>query len=106
ASPSAPDTRAPPFPPCQALLRALPELGGDGAEFVEYDRYVLGMRVLGRVLLSVTSLKSMRQVLAGTSYALLGLIGLAALWRFAQARGDAQERIRAAGYLAIAVTLT
>jgi hypothetical protein len=105
ASPSAPDARAPPFPPCQALLRALPELGGSGAEFVEYDRYVLGMRVLGRVLLSVTSLESMRQILAGASYALLGLIGLTALWRLIKARGVAQERIRAAGYLAIAVTL-
>ncbi|MEA2928804.1 MAG: hypothetical protein QOG38_1232, partial [Hyphomicrobiales bacterium] len=59
ASPSAPDARAPPFPPCQALLRALPELGGSGAEFVEYDRYILGMRVLGQALLSVASLKSM-----------------------------------------------
>jgi hypothetical protein len=105
ASPSAPDARAPPFPPCQAILRALPELGGAGAEFVEYDRYVLGMRVLGRVLLSVTSLKSMRQILAGTSYALLRLIGLAALWRLGRARGDTETRARAAGYLAIAVTL-
>jgi hypothetical protein len=105
ASPSAPDARAPPFPPCQALLRALPELGGGGAAFVEYDRYILGMRVLGRVLLSVTSLTSMRHILAGTSYALLGLIGLAAFWRFASARRDAETRARAAGYLAIALTL-
>jgi hypothetical protein len=105
ANPSAPDARAPPFPPCQALLRALPELGGSGAEFVDYDRYVLGMRVLGRVLLSVTSLKSMRQILAGVSYALLALIAIAALWRLVSARNDVTERIRAAGYLAIAVTL-
>jgi hypothetical protein len=103
--PPAPDARVPPYPPCEALLRALPELGGTGAQFVEYDRYILGMRVLGRVLLSVTSLASMRHMLAGTSYALLGLIGLAALWRFARARGDAEQRTRAAGYLAIAVAL-
>src|ERR1043166_6818651 len=102
ASPSAPDARAPPFPPCQALLRALPELGGGGAAFVEYDRYILGMRVLGRVLLSVTSLASMRHILAGTSYALLGLIGLAAFWRFASAPGAAETRVRAAGALALA----
>ena len=105
ASPSAPDTRAPPFPPCQAVLRALPEVGGSGAEFGEYDRYILGMRVLGRVLLSVTSLMSMRQILAGTSYTLLGLIGLAALWRLIKARRDAETRVRAAGYLAIAGSL-
>jgi hypothetical protein len=103
-NPSAVDERAPPYPPCQAILRALPEVGGSGGEFVEYDRYVLGMRVLGRVLLSSTSLNSMRQILAGTSYALLGLIALAALWRVIKAGGDAETRARAAGHLAIALT--
>ena len=102
---SAADARAPPYPPCQAILGALPELGGRGAEFIEYDRYILGMRVLGRVLLSVTSLKSMRQILAGISYALLSLIALAALGRFVAAGGDAEKRARAASYLAIAACL-
>ena len=62
------------------------------------------MRVLGRVLLSATSLNSIRQILASTSYALLSLIALAALWRFINARGDAATRARAAGYLAIGVS--
>src|SRR5712671_1157557 len=42
-NPSALDARAPPYPPCQAILQALPEVGGGSAQFVEYDRYVLGM---------------------------------------------------------------
>src|SRR5882724_633432 len=45
------DARMPPFLDCQTLVRAFPELGGDGVAFVQYDRYVLGMRVVGRVLL-------------------------------------------------------
>jgi hypothetical protein len=95
------DARVPPVPDCQALLRALPELGGAGVNFVEYDRYILGMRVLGRVLLSVTSVRALRHILLGTAYALLGLIGIVALYRFGRTT-NTFERARAAGYVAIA----
>jgi len=73
------DARVPPVPDCQALVRALPELGGAGANFAEYDRYILGMRVLGRVLLSITSVRALRHILLGAAYALLGLIGIGAV---------------------------
>jgi|GEM_PF-3483304 len=99
------DARVPPVPDCQALVRALPELGGAGANFAEYDRYILGMRVLGRVLLSTTSVRALRHILLGTAYALLGLIGIVALYRFSRATNNVFERARAAGYVAIAACL-
>lgn len=102
--PGANDARVPPFPDCQALLRALPELGGTGAKFIQYDRYLLGMRVLGRVALSAMSVQMLRHVLLGTSYLLLAAIGALALYRFSRAV-DAAERARAAGYAAIAACL-
>ena len=86
--PTAHDTRVPPFPYCQALLRALPELGGGTVSSAQYDRYILGMRVLGRVLLSAASVETTRRILLASTYTLLGLIGLLAAWRFVHARGD------------------
>jgi hypothetical protein len=97
--------RVPPFPDCQAMWRALPELGGIGARFIQYNRYILGMRVVGRVMLSSVSVKALRHILLGISYALIGLIGAAALYRLSRAN-DAAERARAAGYAAIAACLT
>jgi hypothetical protein len=102
--PGANDARVPPFPDCQALLRALPELGGTGAKFIQYDRYILGMRVLGRALLSAASVETLRHVLLGKSYLLLAAIAAVALYRFTRA-SDAVERARAAGYAAIAACL-
>jgi multisubunit Na+/H+ antiporter MnhG subunit len=98
------DERVPPFPDCQALWRALPELGGPGADFVQYDRYLIAMRPLGRVLLSAVSVESLRHIQVFTSYALLGLGGLLALYRFRRAP-DAIARAHAAGYLAIVASL-
>jgi hypothetical protein len=99
--PGANDPRVPPFPDCQALLRALPELGGTDAKFIRYDRYIVGMRVLGRVLLSVASVETLRHLLLGMSYLLLAAIGALALHRFVRA-ADAIEQARSAGYAAIA----
>jgi hypothetical protein len=104
--PAAQDPRVPPFPDCQALLRALPELGGGAVPAtIQYDRYILGARVLGRVLLSAVSVETMRRVLLGSSYGLLGLIGLLAAWRFMHTRGDPDEARRAAVYGAIVACL-
>jgi hypothetical protein len=104
AAPSAQDVRVPPFPDCQALAQAFPELGGSGVQFIQYDRYVLGMRVAGRILLSAMSVETMRRVLPATAYALLAIIALAALTLLWRANGDT-ERTRGAGYLAIAACL-
>lgn len=92
----------PPFPDCQGLWRALPEVGGTGAEFIQYDRYLIGMRVLGRVILSVTSVASLRHIQVAASYSLLGLTLLLALWRLRRAT-EARERERLAGIAAIAL---
>lgn len=96
------DPRAPPYADCQTILRAMPELGGSGVEFQQYDRYILGMRLLGRVMLSAMPVQTMRRVLLVVSYGLLGVIGITAgciLWR-ARSPADMQ---RAAGCLAIAL---
>jgi hypothetical protein len=92
------DPRVPPFPDCQTMLRALPELDGDGVQFAQYDRYILGMRVAGRVFLSTMTVEKMRGFLTAVTYGLLAAIVLAALYR---AR-HAAERMRAAGHIAIA----
>jgi hypothetical protein len=92
----------PPFPDCQGLWRALPEVGGTGAEFIQYDRYLLGMRVLGRALLSAMSVASMRHVQVAVSYSLLFLTFLLALWRFRLAKHP-PERERLAGIAAISL---
>lgn len=96
------DPRAPPVPHCQILLRAFPEVGGTGIAFEQYDRYILGMRVLGRVLLSAMPVQTMRHVLLGISYGLLGLIGMTACWMLWHARAPSDIQ-RAAGCLAIAL---
>jgi len=98
------DARVPPYPDCQTLLRTLPEFGGGGLPFHAYDRYLLGMRVLGRVMLSAMTLETMRRVLLGAAYTLLGLIGVMALWRLRRAR-DPVEREQALGYAGIAGVL-
>ena len=100
------DPRVPPYPDCQALLRALPEFGADGSVwFLQYDRYILGMRTLGRVFLSFVSVETMRWLLFGIAYALIGIIGVVAAYRIGRADGGTMARSRAAGYLAIAVSL-
>ena len=98
------DPRVAPYADCQALVRALPELGGIDPSFTQYDRYVLGTRVLGRILLSAVPLPIMRVVLLGTAYALLALIGFVALRRLATT-SDPVTRERAAGHAAIAASL-
>jgi hypothetical protein len=103
-APSVQDARVPPFPDCQTLVRAFPELGGDGVGFIQYDRYLLGMRVAGRVLLSMAPLPAMRGVLRGTAYGLLAIIAITALWRLVRSR-DPIARERAAGHGAVAACL-
>jgi hypothetical protein len=98
------DARVPPFPDCQTLLRTLPEFGGSSSPYFAYDRYVLGMRVVGRVMLSAMKLETMQRTLMGTAYALLGLIAVTALWCLRRAR-DPVERERALGYAGLAAAL-
>jgi hypothetical protein len=98
------DPRMPEVPFCQDLLRALPELGGEGWErvrWMQYDNYILGTRVLGRLLLSVMTVEAMGLVLLSTGYGLLLMIGIVALYRLSRSERDSAARQRAAGSLAM-----
>jgi hypothetical protein len=97
------DPRVPATTDCQGLARAIPELGpgyGD-VQWVSNDRYILGVRVVGRVLLSVMSFDAMARTLRGIAFALLGALGALALWKLRAAPGAASRRF-AASYLVIA----
>jgi hypothetical protein len=100
------DPRVPATTDCQGLARALPDLGpgyGD-VQYVATDRYILGVRVFGRVLLSLMSFDTMARTLRSIAFALLGVLGALALWKL-RARQDAALRRFASGYLIIAACL-
>src|ERR1041385_1861306 len=101
------DPRAPATTDCQGLARAIPELGvgyGD-VQWVASDRYILGVRVVGRVLLSLMPFDTMARTLRGIAFALLGALGALALWKLRAAPDSASRRF-AAGHLIIAAGLT
>jgi hypothetical protein len=105
-NPSWSDPRVPATTDCQGLARAIPELGpgyGD-VQYVASDRYILGVRVAGRVLLSLMPFDTMARTLRGISFALLGVLGALALWKL-RAAPDAAARQFAIGYLIIALCL-
>ena len=105
-NPSWSDPRVPATADCQGLARAIPELGpgyGD-VQYVASDRYILGVRVAGRVLLSLMPFDTMARTLQGISFALLGVLGALALWKL-RAAPDAAARQSAIGYLIIALCL-
>ena len=105
-NPSWSDPRVPATTDCQGLARALPELGpgyGD-VQYVASDRYILGVRVVGRVLLSLMPFDATARTLRGISFALLGVLGALALWNL-RAAPNAPARQSAIGYLIIAVCL-
>ena len=105
-NPSWSDPRVPATTDCQGLARAMPELGpgyGD-VQYVASDRYILGVRVVGRVLLSLMPFDTMARLLRGISFALLGVLGALALWKL-RAAPDAAARQFAIGYLIIALCL-
>ena len=82
-NPSWRDPRVPATSDCQGLARAIPELGagyGD-VQYQSSDRYILGVRVVGRVMLSLMPFDTMANVLRGIAFALLGVLGAAALWK-------------------------
>src|SRR5256885_1160824 len=100
--PSWHDPRVPETADCQALARAIPELGagyGD-VQFAPLDRYIMGVRVFARALLSMMPLDIAARVMRGVAFALLGIIGLVAVWKLRGASGAA--RLPPAGYLVIA----
>ena len=100
------DPRVPATTDCQGLARAIPELGagyGD-VEYQSNDRYILGVRVVGRVLLSLMSFDTMARTLRGFAFALLGVLGALSLWKLRAAPDSATRRF-AAGYLTIAACL-
>src|SRR2546423_1391828 len=91
---------------CQALARAIPELGtgyGD-VRFAPLDRYIMGVRVFARVLLSLMPLDIAARVMRAVAFALLGMIGLVALCKLRIASGAA--RLLPTGYLVITGCLT
>ena len=105
-NPSWSDPRVPATTDCQGLARALPELGpgyGD-VQYIATDRYILGVRVVGRVLLSLMPFDAMAQTLRGIAFALLGALGALALFKLRAAPDTASRRF-AAGYLVIALCL-
>ncbi len=73
-------------------------------QYVASDRYILGVRVAGRVLLSLMPFDAMARTLRGISFALLGVLGALALWKL-RAAPDAAARQFAIGYLIIALCL-
>ena len=82
-NPSWSDPRIPLTTDCQGLARALPELGpgyGD-VQYIATDRYILGVRVVGRTLLSLMPFDAMAQTLRGIAFALLGALGALALFK-------------------------
>lgn len=100
------DPRVPATSDCQGLARAIPELGagyGD-VQFQSNDRYILGVRVVGRVMLSLMRFDTMANVLRGIAFALLGVLGAAALWKL-RAAPDGEARLFAAGYAIITLCL-
>src|SRR5262245_15317955 len=102
------DPRVPLHHDCQGMVAALPEAhppSGMAARFQEYDRYILGMKTLGRVMLSFMTVQTMKRVLLIGVYALLAVLIAAALHRFAAAGADIAARARAAGFVAIGVCL-
>lgn len=101
------DPRVPATSDCQALARALPELGaGYGAvQYTTNDRYILGVRVFGRVLLSLMPLDTAANAIRGAAFALLGVLGAIALWKLRRAKPDAAARLLPAGYTVIAALL-
>jgi hypothetical protein len=98
------DPRVPPYPSCQHLIRAFSEFETDGSDrlrYFPYDNYILGMKTLGRVLLSIMPLRTMSLALLSVTYGLLAAVVLVALFFFRRAR-DAAARSRALGFLVIA----
>ncbi len=96
------DTRVPETLDCQALARAIPELGA-GYGDVQYrpvDRYIMGVRVVARALLSAMPLELAARVLRGAAFALLGALGLLALWKWRNP-APAASRLVPAAYLVI-----
>ena len=104
--PSWRDPRVPETLDCQALVRALPELGagyGD-VQFRTVDRYIMGVRVFARLLLSAMPWERAARVMRGISFALLGVIGLVALVKLRRA-SDSSARLLPVAYLAITACL-
>jgi hypothetical protein len=102
-NPSWHDPRVPEAFDCQALVRAIAELGagyGD-VQFVPADRYIQGIRVFGRAMLSMMPFDVVARVMRGVAFALLGAIGVIVLWRFHSAKSDAASRRLAASYAVI-----
>ena len=71
--------------------------------YVASDRYILGVRVVGRALLSLMPFDTMSRTLRGVAFALLGVLGAAGKLRAAP---DAASRRFAASYLIVAICLT
>ena len=101
------DPRVGPAFDCQALARAIPELGpgyGD-VQWLPYDRYIMAPRIVGRVMLSAMPYETMLNVLRVASYALIAAIGLLAFYRLSRVNPDPESRLVPAGYLTIALCL-
>src|SRR4051794_15327960 len=89
---------------CQAMARALPELGagyGD-VQFEPHDRYIFGIRVFARALLSVMPLDVAAEVMRGVAFVLLGVIALLALWKLRPAQSNGTSALLPVGYLVLA----
>ena len=101
------DARVPETLDCQAMVRAIPELGpgyGD-VEFTTVNRYIMGVRIPARVLLSAMPFDEAGRAMRRGAFVLLGALGLLALWKLRRA-SDRGSRIFASGYFVIAACLS
>jgi len=102
------DTRVAATLDCQSMVRAIPELGdGYGAvQFERTDRYILGVRVLGKILLGLMPFDAMVQLIRAIAFALLAVLGLLSFARLRNARRGGEPVFRATAYLIITACLT
>ena len=89
-NPSWHDARVPDTLDCQAFARAIPELapGYGDVQFVPLDRYIMGIRIFARVILSVMPFDVAARVMRAIAFGLLGVLGMAALWELRRARAQ------------------
>jgi hypothetical protein len=102
------DTRVAETLDCQSMVRAVSELGeGYGAvQFERTDRYILGVRVLGKVLLGLMPFDAMAQFIRAIAFALLAVLGLLSFARLRSAIRGGEPVLRPAAYLIITACLT
>jgi hypothetical protein len=102
------DPRVPETVDCQAMLRAIPELGDGYGDITRQatDRYILGVRVIGKILLGLMPFDAMAQLLRAIAFALLAVLALLSFAKLRATMRAGEPLLRPAGYLVIAALLS